>query len=49
MEFQKAAYGYASDDVNMTFYLMNDYGVKRYFDAWISSIINEETGTVGVE
>jgi len=46
MEFQKVAYGYASDDVNMTFYLMNDYGVKRYFDAWISSIINEETGTV---
>lgn len=46
MEFQKIAYGYASDDVNMTFYLMNDYGVKRYFDAWISGIIDEETGMV---
>ena len=32
MEFQKVAYGYAVDDVSMTFYLMNDYGVKEYFD-----------------
>ena len=46
MEFQKVAYGYASQDVSMTFYLMNDYGVKTYFDAWIASTINEETGGV---
>ena len=25
----------------MTFYLMNDYGVKKYFDNWRSSVINE--------
>jgi len=41
MEFQKVAYGYAVTDVVMTFYLMNDYGVKKYFDTWRSSIINE--------
>ena len=41
MEFQKMAYGYAVDDVSMTFYLMNDYGVKKYFDNWRSSVINE--------
>lgn len=46
MEFENIAYGYAIDDVSMTFYLMNDYGVKRYFDAWVSTIINEETGDV---
>lgn len=46
MEFQKVAYGYAVDDVSLTFYLMNDYGVKTYFDAWIASTINEETGGV---
>ena len=38
MEFQKVAYGYAVDDVSMTFYLMNDYGVKEYFDAWRNTI-----------
>ena len=42
MEFQKVAYGYAVDDVTMTFYLMNDYGVKDYFDSWRSTIRDEE-------
>ena len=41
MEYQKVAYGYAVDDVNMTFYLMNDYGVKDYFDSWRSTILDE--------
>jgi len=40
-EFQKVAYGYAIDDVTLTFRLMNDYGVKRYFDNWRNSIIDE--------
>ena len=43
MEMQKIAYGYAVDDVSMTFYLMNDYGVKKYFDNWRSKVINENT------
>ena len=42
MEFQKIAYGYAVDDVSMTFYLMNDYGVKEYFDAWRNTAIPED-------
>jgi len=46
MEFQKVAYGYAVPEVNLTFYLMNDYGVKTYFDAWMKSTLNEEAGTV---
>ena len=45
MEFQKVAYGYAIDDVSMTFYLMNDYGVKEYFDAWRNTVIPEEGGS----
>ena len=44
MEFQKIAYGYAVDDLSMTFYLMNDYGVKEYFDAWRNSAIPEDGG-----
>ncbi len=42
MEFQKVAYGYAVDDVSMTFYLMNDYGVKEYFDAWTQTAIPQD-------
>ena len=41
MEFQKVAYGYAVDDVSMTFNLMNDYGIKDYFDSWRSTILDE--------
>ena len=44
MEFQKVAYGYAVDDISMTFYLMNDYGVKEYFDAWKNTAIPEAGG-----
>lgn len=45
MEFQKVAYGYAVDDVTMTFYALNDYGIKKYLDRWMGSQINEETHT----
>ncbi len=44
MEFQKIAYGYAVDDVSMTFYCMNDYGVRKYFDAWRDLTVGEELG-----
>ena len=47
MEFQKMAYGYAVDDVNMTFYLMNDYGVKEYFDTWRTVVLDEANMTAG--
>lgn len=46
MEFEKIAYGYAVDDVTMTFYLMNDYGIKKYFDSWYSATIDQSGQTV---
>lgn len=45
MEFEKIAYGYAVDDVSLTFLIMNDYGVKEYFDTWRSLILNEDSHT----
>lgn len=33
-KFEKVAYGSVTEDVAMTFYTMNDYGIKKYFDAW---------------
>lgn len=41
MEFQKVAYGYAVDDVSLTFYALNDYGVKKYFDRWRNTVVDE--------
>jgi len=43
MEFEKIAYGYAVDDVTMTFYMPNSYLPKKYFDTWRSIIINENS------
>ena len=47
MEFEKIAYGYAVGDVSLSFLSTNTYGVKKYFDAWRSSIVNEETLEIG--
>lgn len=41
---QKVAYGYANEDVNMTFVLTNDYFVKNYFTAWQDLCIVKEQG-----
>ena len=47
MVFEKIAYGYAVDDVSLTFYLLNDYGVMSYLNEWRSKVINEDNYTVG--
>lgn len=38
---EKIAYGYAVTDLNLTFYMLNDYSVKTYFDTWFESIIED--------
>lgn len=40
---EKVAYGYAVDDVTLTFYLLNDYGAKHYFDEWMTKVMNPDT------
>ena len=47
MEFQKVAYGYAVDDVALTFYALNDYGTRKYFDEWRSYTLNENGHIAG--
>ena len=47
MEFQKVAYGYAVDDVSLTFYTLNDYGTRKYFDSWRNVILNEDGNIAG--
>ena len=47
MKTEKIAYGYVTDDVNLSFLLTNDYSVKEYFDFWKSLIIDEDSHTAG--
>lgn len=42
---RKVSYGYSgAGSVNMTFLMLNDYGVRKYFDAWYESTVNKDTG-----
>ena len=47
MEFEKIAYGYAVPDVNFTFLMLNDYSMKKYFDRWRSTVLDEENMVAG--
>lgn len=47
MRNEKVAYGYAVSEVNMTFHLMNDYGIMNYFEAWQKEILDEEKQIAG--
>ena len=44
MERQRMAYGYAVGEVSMSFYMMNDYGAKKYFDQWYALTVPDRTG-----
>lgn len=44
MEQQKMAYGYAVGTVSMSFYMMNDYGARKYFDQWYGLTVPDRTG-----
>lgn len=43
MKPKKVAYAYGEEDVPMTFLLLNDYGIKDYFESWQKMIINFDT------
>lgn len=44
---QKQAYGFAVDDITLTFYALNDFGVRTYFEVWQSLAVNHVTGEIG--
>jgi hypothetical protein len=46
VESQKVAYGYANDDVSLTFLGLNDYVVRKYFEDWQHFALNPDNNTV---
>jgi len=45
VQMRKVAYGYSgAGSVNMTFLMLNDYGVRKYFDTWYASTVAQNTG-----
>ena len=47
MNKKKIAYGFAVDDITLTFHVMNDYKIKSYFDAWMNAAINKGSYEAG--
>ena len=40
---EKVVWGFGNTDVSMTFYLLNDYGAKAYFEKWMDMAYNRKT------
>jgi hypothetical protein len=47
MQPEQIAYGYSVPDISLTFHLLNDYGVRKFFEDWQKTILNDDTGEVG--
>ncbi len=43
----KIAYEQLTEDINMNFVVMNDYGIRKYFEAWQELAVNPNTLEVG--
>lgn len=40
---EKIVNGFSVEDVSMTFYVLNDYGVRKYFDSWTDLIYTDRS------
>jgi hypothetical protein len=47
MVFEKVANNQAYDDINMSFHVLNDYGIRKYFEAWQNLALDQEDYTLG--
>jgi len=47
MQTHKVPYGYQISDISMTFLVLNDYGIRKYFDVWQSIAIDQDGQTAG--
>ena len=45
--FEKIANNQAYDDLNMSFHVLNDYGIRKYFEAWQNLALDQDTYTLG--
>lgn len=49
MKLEKVPYGYAVVPVTMTFHVLNDYGIKQYFETWQNLAVDQNTFEVGYQ
>ena len=48
-KIEKIPYGYSVGDISLTFHVMNNYGIKEYFESWQNLAYNQQTREVGYQ
>lgn len=46
---EKIPYGYAVGDISVTFHVLNNYGIKEYFETWQNLAVNQQTKEIGYQ
>jgi len=49
IETEKIPYGYSVGDISVTFHVMNNYGIKEYFETWQNLAVNQQTREIGYQ
>ena len=49
LQLEKVPYGYAVSDVAVNFHVMNNYGIKEYFETWQNLAVNQQTKEIGYQ
>ena len=49
MKLEKIPYSYAVTEISFTFHVMNDYGIKQYFEQWQNLAVDQNTFEVGYQ
>ena len=44
---QEVSYGFVEDDVTMEFYVMNNWGIRSYFEEWQNLVLNQNSKYIG--
>ena len=43
----KRPYGYINDDVTLTFYVTNDFYIKKIWEQWLNTVVNDVNDKIG--
>ena len=49
LQLEKIPYGYAVADISVTFHVLNNYGIKEYFETWQNLAVNQQTKEIGYQ
>ena len=49
LQLETIPYGYAVTPISITFHVLNNYGIKEYFETWQNLAVNQQTKEIGYQ